>query len=92
MQDNDNSVFRYVDIKTVLEMQICMLEIFSEIEMISNFTNKIARLPKVILRIRIFIFLILGTLNPPPNVSVTAKDSRSEVIFNQQNKTKGSGM
>lgn len=69
-----------------------MLEIFSEIEVIGDFTNKIARLLKVILSIRIFIVLILGTLNPPPNVSVTFKDSRSEVIFNQQNKIKGNSM
>lgn len=60
-----------------------MLEILSEIETISNFTNKIVRLLKVILSIRILIVLILGTLNPPPNVSVASKDSRSQVIFNQ---------
>lgn len=66
-----------------------MLEIFSKLEITSSFTNKMARLLKVILSIGMLIILMLGTLNALSNVSVIAKDSRSEVTFNQQNKIKG---
>lgn len=63
-----------------------VMEVFSKIETIGRFTNGIVTLLKVILSIRILILLILGTLNPSPNVSVTSKDSRSEVIFNRPKK------
>lgn len=69
-----------------------LLEIFSKLEIISSFTNKIARWLKVILSAGMLIILMLGTLNPLSNVSVVSKDSRSEVMLNQQNKIKGNDM
>lgn len=69
-----------------------MLELFSKPEIISSFTSKIARWSKVILSIGMLIILMLGTLNPLSNVSVISKDTRGEVMFNQQNKIKGNVM
>lgn len=62
---------------------------FSKLEIITSFTNKMARWLKVILSIGMPIILIPGTMNPLSNMSVIAKGSRSEVTLNQQNKIKG---
>lgn len=73
-----------MDIKTPFGNANTYWKYFSESETVSNVTNEIARKLTVILSIRSLIVLILGTLNPPPNVSVPYKDSRSRVvIFNQ---------